>query len=105
MASRMLTPFRALWWKPKIISLSHGFGRVQAAVGVTGIRPALVGALEKYSDIVTVDADDGKHKYCWRLGWELTFPVTGRGVQIYVSAGLCWQSFRLKMLQNALFAA
>ena len=37
-------------------------------VGVTGIRPAVVGALEKYSDIVTVDAGDGKHKYCWNWG-------------------------------------
>ena len=46
------------------LSQSHGFGRVQDTVGVTGIRLALVGALEKYSDIVTVDADDGKHKYC-----------------------------------------
>ena len=78
---------------------------IAVTVGVTGIRKALVGALEKDSDIVTVDADDGKHKYCWRLGWELTFPVTGRGVQIYVSAGLCRQSFRLKMLQKALFEA
>ena len=83
MASLMSTPFRALWWKPKIIAVTQ----VQAIVGVTGIRPAFVGALEKYSDIVTVDADDGKHKYCWRLGWELAFAVTGRGVQVHASPG------------------
>ena len=46
---------------------SHGFRRVQARVGVTGIRPALIGALDKYSDIVTVDAGDGKQKYWWRF--------------------------------------
>ena len=48
---------------------------MQATVGVTGIRKALVGALEKYSDIVTVDADDGKHKYCWRLGGNSPFQL------------------------------
>ena len=50
-------------------SQSHWFGGVQATVGVKGIRPALAGALEKYSDIATVDADDGKHTSI--AGWRL----------------------------------
>ena len=64
MASLMSTPFRAPSDENRRSSQSHGFCRVQATVGVTGIRLALVGALEKHSDIVTVDDDDGKHKYC-----------------------------------------
>ena len=47
---------------------SNGLGRVQATVGVTGIRTAKVGALENYC-IVKVYAGDEKHKYCWTGGW------------------------------------
>ena len=43
----------------------------------------------------------------WGAG-ELTYPGTCRGVQIHVPARLCRarrRSFRLKMLENALFGA
>ena len=52
---------------------------------------------------LAVDAGYGKRKCLG--GGGLTFPGTCRGVQIHVSAGLCRQSFRLKMLENALFEA
>ena len=60
--------FRCTLMKTAKITQSNGFGRVQATVGVTGIRPAKVGALEKYC-IVTVEACDGKRKYGWTGGW------------------------------------
>ena len=89
------------------ITQSNGFCRVQATVGVTGIRPAKVGALEKYC-IVTVEASDGTETQVLldrRLDWELIFLVyTGMAEENrYISAGLCHQSFTLKMLENALF--